>query len=145
MKRSPIRMRTGSAVQSMTLAARVARIPTEQERGHAERQALYRSQRWRSERKAFLQANPFCWEETARGQCAKAASVVDHTVGHQHVDWRARFWDRTAWAPMCRTCHAAKSARELAAWKGAGSGMVDPRGSRDRLSKGSVFARVLRE
>jgi 5-methylcytosine-specific restriction endonuclease McrA len=116
-------MRIGTAVRSMTLAAPVARILTEQERGHAERQKLYRSRRWKQERRAFLKANPFCQQETPRGQCARRATIVDHVDGHQRPDWMARFWDRRTWQPMCRTCHAAKSARELAAWNQAGSSM----------------------
>ena len=116
-------MRIGSAVQSMTLAAPVARIPTEQERGHAQRQQMYRSRRWKNESRAFLKANPFCAGLTQRGACGKRASITDHIDGHQRPDWLTRFWDCTTWQPMCRACHAAKSARELAAWNQAGNSL----------------------
>jgi 5-methylcytosine-specific restriction protein A len=39
-----------------------------------------------------------------------AATVVDHVVPHRG-DQRL-FWDTANWAPSCKPCHDAKTARE---------------------------------
>jgi hypothetical protein len=95
------------------------------EAGNRERAALYRSRRWRKARDAFLACNPVC----CTPGCGQCAAIVDHRDGHQRDDWRARFWDQSTWQPMCFACHAAKSARELAAWRDAGESVTTGRGS----------------
>ena len=97
--------RTGARVAAVSLAARVARLPTAMQAGNLERAALYRSRRWRHARDAFLRLYPLC-------SCGARAVLVDHRDGHQCEDWRARFWSVTTWQPMCGECHAAKSAHE---------------------------------
>jgi 5-methylcytosine-specific restriction protein A len=117
------RLRTLSLAASVgvtRLSARVARLPTQLELGHRERSLLYRSARWRRERTRFLRLYPVC----CTPGCGRRAVVVDHRDGHQRMDWRERFWDRSTWQPLCRACHSAKSARELAAWRDAGEGVL---------------------
>jgi 5-methylcytosine-specific restriction protein A len=97
----------------LELGAAVARLPSEQELASEVRAKLYASTRWRKESRAFLKQHPIC----ATPGCRASASVVDHRDGHQQHDWLARFWDRTRWQAMCATCHAAKSGRELGAWR----------------------------
>jgi hypothetical protein len=109
-------MRIGARVTAVSVSAPVMRLPTAMEAGNRERAEFYRSHRWRRLRAAFLRLHPIC---CTRG-CGRRAAVVDHREGHQREDWRARFWDAGTWQPMCGTCHAAKSARELAAWSEAG-------------------------
>lgn len=109
-------LRLGARVPATSLAARVMRLPTQMEAGNRERAALYRSRRWRMARDAFLACNPIC----CTPGCGQRAVIVDHRDGHQREDWRARFWDQNTWQPMCTSCHSAKSARELRAWRDAG-------------------------
>jgi len=111
------RFRIGSRIRKIGWAKKVKALPTAMRSGNDERGKLYRSKRWRCERAAFLAAHPYC-------DCGQRASVVDHTDGHQHRNWRARFWNRARWKPMCSNCHAVKSARELAAWRKAGEGVI---------------------
>ncbi len=107
---------------SVNVAAKVMRIPTQMEAGMRARAALYRSRRWRRARNAFLTYHPIC----VTPGCGQRSVIVDHRDGHQRVDWLDRFWDQSTWQPMCRSCHAAKSARELAAWRDAGEGVRTP-------------------
>jgi 5-methylcytosine-specific restriction protein A len=65
--------------------------------------------RWRRARAAFLARHPLCAACRAQG-CVVQATVVDHVVPHRG-DQRL-FWDETNWAPACKPCHDAKSARE---------------------------------
>jgi len=111
-------------VPRTSLAAPVMRLPTAMEQGNRERALLYRSSRWRRERVLFLATHATCG-------CGATAVVVDHRDGHQREDWRERFWDQSTWQPMCSACHAAKSARELDAWRDAGEG-VTPRPQRGK-------------
>ena len=107
-------------VPAASLAARVLRLPTQMEQGNTERVVLYRSRRWRRERAAFLARNPVC----CTPGCGQRSVVVDHRDGHQHEQWRERFWNQSTWQSMCSDCHAAKSARELAAWRAHGEGTL---------------------
>jgi hypothetical protein len=118
-------MRLGASVHPVSLAAPVPRLLTAMEAGNRERAALYRSRRWRKARYAFLVLNPIC----CTPGCGQRSVIVDHRAGHQRDDWRARFWDQSTWQPMCFACHAAKSARELAAWRDAGESVMTDRGS----------------
>jgi len=109
-------LRAGIARRSLKLGARLPPIPSERERDHAERAAMYASPRWRRERRAFLKAHPIC----STPGCGRRAVIVDHRDGHQHQDWRVRFWDRSRWQPLCMPHHNAKSGHERAAWQGGG-------------------------
>ncbi len=93
---------------------------TDQERGSDERHRLYTSTRWLAERDTFLRQpeNAICRPCRGRGFVI-AAFAVDHIDGHRRPDWRERFWQRDRWQPICRACHAAKAAAELAEWRRA--------------------------
>jgi 5-methylcytosine-specific restriction enzyme A len=65
--------------------------------------------RWRRARAAFLAQHPLCAACGALGRVA-AATIVDHVVPHRG-DQRL-FWDERSWAPACKPCHDAKTARE---------------------------------
>jgi 5-methylcytosine-specific restriction enzyme A len=65
--------------------------------------------RWRRARAAFLAQHPVCATCKARGRVV-AATVVDHVVPHRGD--QKLFWDQTNWAPACKPCHDAKTARE---------------------------------
>jgi 5-methylcytosine-specific restriction endonuclease McrA len=65
--------------------------------------------RWRRARAAFLALHPVCAGCRAQGRVVPA-TVVDHVVPH-HGD-QTLFWDRGNWAPLCKSCHDAKTARE---------------------------------
>lgn len=107
----------GSGGRRISLAATgTVDRPSEMRRTNDLRAALYRSPRWRRERRAFLRHNPVC----VTAGCSKPAVVVDHRDGHQRQDWLASFWDQRLWQPMCSGCHGAKSGRELAAWRTTG-------------------------
>jgi hypothetical protein len=122
-------MRLDARLVQANVAAPVLRLPTAMEVGNRERAALYGSRRWRRERARFLAAYPFCG-------CGQRAVIADHRDGHQREDWRERFWDMSTWQPLCEACHAAKSARERAAWHEAGEGIPPVGGLKRRPGSG---------
>jgi 5-methylcytosine-specific restriction enzyme A len=65
--------------------------------------------RWRRARAAFLAQHPLCAACRALGRVVPA-TVVDHVVPHRG-DQRL-FWNQGNWAPACKPCHDAKTARE---------------------------------
>jgi 5-methylcytosine-specific restriction protein A len=65
--------------------------------------------RWRKARAAFLAQHPLCAACRVQGRVV-AATVVDHIVPHRGD--QKLFWDETNWAPACKPCHDAKTARE---------------------------------
>ena len=65
--------------------------------------------RWRKARLAFLAGHPLCASCQAEG-CLVPATVVDHVVPHRGD--QTLFWDESNWAPACKPCHDAKTARE---------------------------------
>ena len=114
-------MKLGATARQIDLAAKPAMMATQLKRAGAERRSLYHTQRWLRCRHQFLMDHPLCCECEREGLVV-AASVVDHRLGHQHRNWRERFWDRAGWQSLCLDCHAKKSAAELAAWNlGGGS------------------------
>jgi 5-methylcytosine-specific restriction enzyme A len=64
---------------------------------------------WRRARAAFLAQHPLCAACRALGRVVPA-TVVDHVVPHRGD--QKLFWDQTNWAPACKPCHDAKTARE---------------------------------
>ena len=125
-------MKVGIAATPISVASIAKPTPSEMEAGNNERARLYNSARWRKRRRAFLREHPLCKPCEDRGLVI-AATVVDHVDGHQHAGWRDRFWDEARWQPLCATCHAAKSAAELAGWQRTGQAVVEPgRGSRQK-------------
>jgi hypothetical protein len=109
-------LQAGNGLRKLSISARVPVLPSDRERDHAERKALYASPEWRKARREFLHHNPTC----SSPGCRERAVVVDHHDGHQRRDWRVRFWDRSRWMPLCVPCHNAKCGRELGAWEAAG-------------------------
>ena len=67
------------------------------------------SARWRRARLAFLARHPLCASCQAEGRLVPA-TVVDHVVPHRGD--QTLFWDQGNWAPACKRCHDAKTARE---------------------------------
>jgi 5-methylcytosine-specific restriction enzyme A len=65
--------------------------------------------RWRRARAAFLARHPLCAACQALERVVPA-TVVDHVAPHRG-DARL-FWDESNWAPACKSCHDAKTARE---------------------------------
>jgi 5-methylcytosine-specific restriction protein A len=65
--------------------------------------------RWRRARAAFLAQHPLCAACQAQGRVVPA-TVVDHVVPHRGD--QKLFWDEGNWAPACKPCHDAKTARE---------------------------------
>jgi 5-methylcytosine-specific restriction enzyme A len=65
--------------------------------------------RWRRARIAYLARHPLCVPCREAGRL-QPATVVDHVVPHRG-DQRL-FWDQSNWAPACKSCHDAKTARE---------------------------------
>lgn len=58
---------------------------------------------WERERKAFLAVHRFCG-------CGAPATLVDHVKPHKGD--AKLFRDARNWQPMCKPCHARKTARE---------------------------------
>jgi 5-methylcytosine-specific restriction enzyme A len=65
--------------------------------------------RWRRARAVFLAQHPLCAACQAKGRVVPA-TIVDHVVPHRGD--QKLFWDRNNWAPACKPCHDAKTARE---------------------------------
>jgi 5-methylcytosine-specific restriction enzyme A len=65
--------------------------------------------RWRLARAAYLARYPLCVPCHAAGRL-EPATVVDHVVPHRGD--QQLFWDEGNWAPACKPCHDAKTARE---------------------------------
>jgi 5-methylcytosine-specific restriction protein A len=65
--------------------------------------------RWRRARATYLARHPLCVPCASAGRLARA-TVVDHVVPHRGDP--VLFWDETNWAPTCKPCHDAKTARE---------------------------------
>jgi 5-methylcytosine-specific restriction protein A len=65
--------------------------------------------RWRRARAAYLVLNPLCVRCQAAGYI-RSSTVVDHVVPHRGD--KRLFWDEANWAPLCKPCHDAKTARE---------------------------------
>lgn len=66
--------------------------------------------RWRKARLAYLQAHPLCRQCHLFGRTTEA-TVVDHVRPHRGNE--RLFWDEGNWAPLCKPCHDAKTARGL--------------------------------
>lgn len=69
---------------------------------------LYNSSQWRKYRKDFLLRNPLCRMCDAKGLITPA-TYVDHIVP---INKGGEVWDESNHQPLCKSCHAAKSARD---------------------------------
>lgn len=74
-------------------------------------QTAYNSARWIRERDAFIADHPFCVNAGKDVRCTLVTEVVDHIVPHRGDE--ALFWDPQNRQPMCRVCHARKTADEV--------------------------------
>jgi 5-methylcytosine-specific restriction protein A len=72
---------------------------------------LYRTKRWQSMRIRILREQPLCVLKGKRERCLVVATEVDHIKPHRGD--RRLFFDRANLQPMCRSCHAQKTAREV--------------------------------
>ncbi|SNZ21708.1 HNH endonuclease [Cohaesibacter gelatinilyticus] len=65
-------------------------------------QSLYKTKRWKTERKQFLEQNPLCVRCHERGKVTPA-TVVDHIKAHKgNLDL---FWDWGNWQGLCQADH----------------------------------------
>lgn len=65
--------------------------------------------RWQQTSKGFLSRHPLCVGCEAKG-IVSAATEVDHIIPIQ-VD-PMRKYDRQNWQPLCKSCHATKTAKD---------------------------------
>ena len=68
-----------------------------------------RTYRYQQARAKFLAENPLCLLCDDQG-IVTAAAELDHVIPVR--DAPNRFWDRTNWQPVCRSCHEEKTAGE---------------------------------
>ena len=71
----------------------------------------YRTDRWQRLRRRVLSEQPLCAMREKRERCRLVATEVDHIKPHRGD--RRLFFDRANLQPMCRSCHAQKTAREV--------------------------------
>ena len=84
------------------------RIVQEHGRANYDDRRRYRTARWASLRRTVLEEQPIC------GRCADAGRIVAATdVDHVRRPGAdpGLFWDRGNLQGLCRSCHAAKTAR----------------------------------
>jgi len=77
--------------------------------------ALYSTERWRRERRLFLDRHPLCVDCAELG-AVEVATDVDHITPHRGD--RKLFFDRSNWQGLCHRCHSRKTAREVFHAKG---------------------------
>lgn len=70
---------------------------------------LYNSQKWRDERRLFLELNGNCVECMKEGIDIEPATVVDHIKPHRGD--HDLFWDVDNWQGLCTYHHNLKTAR----------------------------------
>lgn len=70
---------------------------------------LYDTARWRTERRQFLNDNPYCIDCQSIGETVKA-TIVDHQIPHKNNE--TLFWDKSNWRPRCKRHHDIKTATE---------------------------------
>jgi len=79
---------------------------------YVERNKLYNSTRWKSERRKHLDNNPWCVK------CGKKANTVDHSkMHHIGIDefgntWLDYFWMSEFYRSYCQSCHSRKTTQE---------------------------------
>jgi 5-methylcytosine-specific restriction protein A len=78
----------------------------------------YNSSRWVAFSKRYRAEHPMCVNATTGlAGCTLVTDLVDHV--HPHRGDEQAFW-RGPFQPMCRVCHAAKTAREVG-WSATGA------------------------
>lgn len=77
------------------------------ERGTAKERGY--DSRWAQARLYFLRFNPVCVKCKKSG-ALRLAHVVDHIVPHRG-DYE-KFWNRSNWQALCKSCHDRKTATE---------------------------------
>jgi 5-methylcytosine-specific restriction protein A len=66
--------------------------------------------RWGKARAAYLAAHPWC-VACQQAKQRTVANELDHIVPH-HGN-ATLFWDESNWQGLCKSCHSAKTAREV--------------------------------
>jgi len=74
------------------------------------RQRLY-GRKWRAARARHLAGEPWCRQHLKDELGHVPANEVDHIIPH-HGDVEI-FWDESNWQSLCKSCHSAKTAREV--------------------------------
>lgn len=74
--------------------------------------SLYKTARWKRERKEFLAEHPYCVASSAQAgvACGRPSAVADHRIPHRGDE--GLFWDSDNWQALCGRCHNAKTGRE---------------------------------
>lgn len=70
----------------------------------------YNDAAWVRAARAFKASHPFCVNAHRLLGCTLVTELVDHIVPHRGDT--QLFWDMANWQPMCRHCHAIKTAAE---------------------------------
>lgn len=77
-----------------------------------ERQALYKSPRWRQLRAKHLAAFPHCEHCLQEYGYYKKSWIVDHIAGHMHKSWRDLFFEPANLQTLCEKHHNIKTKKE---------------------------------
>ena len=77
-----------------------------------ERNALYKSARWKKLRRKILGEQPWCADCLKRNRLVRA-TIIDHSLGHRDAQWRVRFFDERYLISRCKSCHDRKTAYEV--------------------------------
>ncbi|WP_435988546.1 HNH endonuclease signature motif containing protein [Sulfitobacter sp. SH24] len=92
-------------------AGTAARRARAQQSDHAQaHRQLYKLKGWIAGRLRYLRLNPLCVDCAELG-AVEPATEVDHIEPHKGD--RARFFDRSNWQALCKSCHSRKTAREV--------------------------------
>lgn len=73
-----------------------------------QRDGFYHKNAWTVASRIFREENPLCVECRKVGRLV-AATVTDHIIPK---DICQDPWDQSNWQPLCKTCHAVKSAKD---------------------------------
>jgi 5-methylcytosine-specific restriction protein A len=68
---------------------------------------LYHTERWRRERRAFLDQSPACSDCAAAGKLEPATDVHHKRKPKSE----AEFFDRSFFGALCHSCHSKRTAR----------------------------------
>lgn len=92
-------------------ARTAARRAQAQQSDHAQaHRQLYKLKGWIAGRLRYLRRNPLCVDCAELG-AVEPATEVDHIEPHKGD--RAKFFDRSNWQALCKSCHSRKTAREV--------------------------------
>lgn len=83
-------------------------VPESNQAGIANRSrdAFYHTHAWKKAARMFIQSNPLCAKCKEKGMLVPSV-VTDHVIPKDACKDQ---WDSTNWQPLCKKCHAEKSA-----------------------------------